>query len=402
MRKKRQPVKLKTRLEIVKSHELGMPIKDIKRVYSVTACQINNFLKQADRLKKIKKNEYNKFSLHPGPKRKNEEVYPLLMDEFISKRDAKKRVPRELLQVKLTQLLSSNTQDPPSDNAIYYRVIRWMDKEDIVIRSRTHLQQVKNYNKDLMKGFFDETNLHIKLMKYKAYQIVNSDETNLYFNLPGNTTCAVKGSKDVIIKDQDSGKRCTVFLSVSMEGKIPPYVIWKGSDGPRGRIIKWFANGNCPEAFPNSMQYHVQESAWMDTKGMNQWYQKVWIPYLDFIKKKTKEYYISEVQFVDGLDGVEEPEPPYNEPAIEKSFLILDSEKQHMNKGVTDPLTQMGTHYTHIPAHYTFCLQTIDVGINAQFHKHIKRCYWKWRLINEDIPSTQRNKLLIGSLILGI
>ena len=107
-----------------------------------------------------------------------------------------------------------------------------------------------------MKDFVHYVNNQIACGKYLKNNVVNIDETNIYFDLTGTTILADYGSRTVSVRGAGCSVRCTVLLGVAMDGtKLPPFIILKGREG--GRVIREFSTDN----FPQDSVYAVQDKA---------------------------------------------------------------------------------------------------------------------------------------------
>jgi DDE superfamily endonuclease len=66
-----------------------------------------------------------------------------------------------------------------------------------------------------------------------------------------------------------------VFFSQEGCGKLPPFVIFKGSNTKTGHIKKEIERRS---GYPDSMEFGVQEKTWTDEALMLEWIEKVWKP----------------------------------------------------------------------------------------------------------------------------
>jgi hypothetical protein len=67
-----------------------------------------------------------------------------------------------------------------------------------------------------------------------------------------------------------------------MDGeKLPPYIIYKGSNMPQSQIKKEFKDveARAKYYYPEGQFYNVQTKAWMDQDRMLDWVDCVWEPY---------------------------------------------------------------------------------------------------------------------------
>ena len=97
-----------------------------------------------------------------------------------------------------------------------------------------------------MKDFVYYVNDQIACGKYLKSNVVNIDETNIYFDLTGTMTLADYGSRTVSVCGARTSAQCIVLLGVAMDGaKLPPFIIFKGREG--GRVICEFSGDNFPQ-----------------------------------------------------------------------------------------------------------------------------------------------------------
>ncbi|KAH9105510.1 hypothetical protein LEN26_014737 [Aphanomyces euteiches] len=101
--------------------------------------------------------------------------------------------------------------------------------------------------------------------------IINVDETSIYYDMPPGKTLAEIGGSSKVDKSQKNSDRITAVLSVRSNGdKLPNLVIVRGAPG--GPID----TDELP-TYPSGHMYVVQESAWMD--------KHVWAHYLNELLK---------------------------------------------------------------------------------------------------------------------
>lgn len=97
--------------------------------------------------------------------------------------------------------------------------------------------------------------------EYSAYadsEIVNMDETAVYYDMPTSKIWAIKGGSAKVTKTQKHSARLTAVLTVRADGKkLPLFFIVKGKPG--GPIER----KELP-TYPKGHHYAVQENAWMD------------------------------------------------------------------------------------------------------------------------------------------
>jgi hypothetical protein len=161
--------------------------------------------------------------------------------------------------------------DPGARNvtmpALRRRINRHLIKFGVVSRRVTHVAQNTRHDMTVKAGYVAFVNEGVKAGKYCACDIVNIDETNIDFDLVSGARLAGRGDCTVAWATTGSSNRCTVMLGVTMDGeKLPPFVIFKGANTPRSKIMKEFdsAESRSKFGYPEGMFYTVQAKAWMD------------------------------------------------------------------------------------------------------------------------------------------
>ena len=150
--------------------------------------------------------------------------------------------------------------------------------------------------------------------------IINMDETPMYFDLLLGKTVDFKGTKSIRIRTTSSEKRhLTVVLAVSAAGDVlPPMIIFKGKRAfniqtPPGWIV-------C-----------VQEKAWMDEERMLCWIKDIYL-------RHTEK---------------------------ERSLPVMDSFRVHLTNNIKKCLRKGNTIPAIIPGGCTSKIQPLDVSITS-------------------------------------
>jgi transposase-like protein len=102
--------------------------------------------------------------------------------------------------------------------AIWRRLLRHIKKHGVVRRSVTHMAQNTRYEQSVIQGWVSYVNHSIKIGNYKACDVINIDETNVYFDLASETMLTGRGERTIGRATTGSSTRCTVFLGVTMDG----------------------------------------------------------------------------------------------------------------------------------------------------------------------------------------
>ncbi|GFW10555.1 pogo transposable element with KRAB domain [Trichonephila clavipes] len=104
-----------------------------------------------------------------------------------------------------------------------------------------------------------------KQKKYLLSYFGNMDETPVTFDMIGNKTIDLKGTKMIHIKTTGHEKfHFTVVLFRLADGtKLNPMVIFKSKKVPKSN-------------FPKGVFIHVHEKGWMDENGVKLWIKNIW------------------------------------------------------------------------------------------------------------------------------
>ena len=237
-----------------------------------------------------------------------------------------------LMLAQVRRLEPTVLQTCSSEYALRHRIYRLLAKWNITWRKGTHQAQNTRHTSKLMRDFHRYVRNKIDLLGVEPHQIYNFDETDVQFTPHLNNTYHVRGSRTVKQKVVKCSNRCTVFLGASMAGeKVAPLVIYLGKFTKDGRIRRQLRS---KQGFPQSMEYHVQENAWMSELIMMHWIEKVWKPVAE---------------------------------RHERTLLLIDTFSAHITPKVSRALELLNTEVEWIPSGYTGKLQPLDVGINKPF-----------------------------------
>lgn len=282
-------------------------------------------------------------STQKGRPRTDNEAYDSLKLYYDNVRNMDRAVTVGMLSYELKRLM---TTDVPIAT-LRKRIYRWLANENIVQRRVTHVAQNTRHDESKIEGFVQYVNGQILSGQYLKANVVNIDETNIYFDMTGSLTLANRGSRTVSVKSSGTSARCSILLGVTMDGnKLPPFVIFRGKPG--GRIAReWTGNTE----YPHSSVYAVQEKAWMDKRVFLEWVEKIWKP---FCQNKTSTY------------------------------LLMDEFSVHLMTDCVNSIQDCGTEVDFVLGGYTSKLQALDVGINKPFKDYIKQCYEQFMMQNVE------------------
>ena len=288
-------------------------------------------------------------STQKGRHRTDNEAYESLKLYYENVRNMDRVVTVGMLSYELKRL---TTTDVPM-STLRKRIYRWLENENIVQRRVTHVAQNTRHDESRIEGFVQYVNGQISSGQYLRSNVVNIDETNVYFDMNGSITLADRGSRTVSVKSSGASARCSILLGVTMDGnKLPPFVIFRGKPG--GRISReWTGN----TAYPSSSVYAVQEKAWMDKRVFLEWVEKIWKP---FCQNKNSTY------------------------------LLMDEFSVHLMAECVNSIQDCGTEVDFVLGGYTSKLQVLDVGVNKPFKDYIKQCYEQFMVQNFEERKVSR------------
>jgi transposase-like protein len=214
----------------------------------------------------------NHRSLHPGKKTKTiDDTLGIILKMYRDLREQDRVVTLNLLAAELKRL------DPGARNVIMPALRRQINRHIIkcgVVRRRVNrVAQNTRHDMTVKAGYVAFVNEGVKAGKYRACDIVKIDETNIDFDLVSGATLAGCGDRTVACTTTGSYNRCTIMLGVTMDGeKLPPFVIFKGANTPRSKIMKEFDSVESRSTFgyPEGMFYTVQAKALMDKARMHE------------------------------------------------------------------------------------------------------------------------------------
>ena len=153
-------------------------------------------------------------------------------------------------------------------------VRKFMKRNDLVLRARTHISQT--LPKELehkITAFHREVASIFEHSDFALDYVCNMDETPVFLDLVPNRVVDRKGKKTITVRTTASEKnRITATLCCSASGKmLPPFVVFKGKTKRGIRKVP----------VPHDVVCTTQVEGWMDEERMLEWIQKVWAPYVD-------------------------------------------------------------------------------------------------------------------------
>jgi hypothetical protein len=279
------------------------------------------------------------------PWKADDNVYESIYQFYTNLRDRGVVITAKMLS-KLYRKLT-NTSKEVKDVVIKKRIHTWRKTVGIVYRRVTHVAQNTRHDGAVVEGFVKYVNEQNIIEKFTKDQIVNIDETNIYFDMTGKITLA--DCRDWTVSAMSTGctNRCTVLLGATMSGKmLPPFIVFVGSK--TGRIVREWKGSS---QYPQSCLYTVQQKGWIDKETFLEWIKKVWQPFC--IGK-------------------------------ESTYLLMDEFAAHMSAACTREIENCGSSFDFIYGGYTGKLQVLDVGVNKQFKDYVREGFDEFQMDNVE------------------
>ncbi|RHY05816.1 hypothetical protein DYB36_006294, partial [Aphanomyces astaci] len=197
---------------------------------------------------------------------------------------------------------------------------------------------------------------------YDHSNIINVDETAVYFDMPPGKTLAEVGTSSKVSTGEKHSPRLTAVLTIRADGtKLPLLFIVKGQLG--GTIEKQEL-----ESYPAGHHYAVQKNAWMD--------ERIWSMYLDDVLAPCVE---------------------------DASVLLVDNLKCHVSEESHDKVAEaMFSVVEPLPANSTSRCQPLDVGVMGPLKAMLKT---EWLLEednregNEDFTAQEKRLAMVKRTI---
>ena len=123
--------------------------------------------------------------------------------------------------------------------------------------------------------FWNEVHSTIKNNGLGRCNIVNMDESPIFFNMVPKKKIAKRGKKTILIKTQNQEKvRISIILTISADGdKLKPLIIFKGKTG--GLIEKNLSKNLYIIA--NKYVICVNQNAWATDSIIKVWFNNIWL-----------------------------------------------------------------------------------------------------------------------------
>lgn len=330
-----------------KSYEAGFKLKVVdyaeeygnrsaERHFGVSEKVVRGWRKQRNQLEKMPKSKRAaRYSSSPY-----QELEKELCDWVVDLRNNGLIVTRLAMRAKALQLA-------PKFNFPHFKssagwCSRFMNRCGLTLRQKTHI--AKKLPKDIDEKIHNFAKFIIKERKmfdFSLENIINMDETPMYFDMPGNTTVDKVGTKTVTVKTTGHEKQhFTVVLACRADGKkLLPMVIFKRKNMPK-------------ETFVPGVVVKVHPKGWMDETLTRVWLDEVYMKRPGALLKP-------------------------------KSLLVWDMFRAHCCDSVKEKLKEYRTRQAVIPGGCTSILQPLDVSINKPFKTYVRKLWNTWMISGE-------------------
>ena len=232
-----------------------------------------------------------------------------------------------------------------------------MERNGLSYRSTTHRSAQNNKTPETkfieVAQYLNEFNNAIT--EYQPEEILNMDETPMYFDQLNDKTIDEYGAKFEVSHTGSDKTRFTfvdvTVVTITASGVVRPgYIIWNGLQKPPAIFKK-----QCPL----NLVMHASDSGTMDQFIMADYIQRIILPYVNSIQKT-------------------------------KTLLLMDEARSHYTPEVKKYLDQNGVQPIYIPGGYTSCCQPLDVSANGPIKAHYGDRFEKW-MANKDEAEFQPN-----------
>ena len=353
---------LARKLRILEHARSTNNIRATARLFKVQPSQIRRWRANMANIEVAAKENPKVQTLHKGRKPKNSTLEENVLNWVLETRAQDTCVTTTDIICKATSLCPEFMQ--ADTKKLHSWVYRFMTRHNLSVRTATRIgQKLASDMEAVQRDFSIRIMMQYFSIVNNAKYFVNMDETNVYFNCKPKRTVNLKGQKTISIRiGSSTSLRVTVCVSIAMDGtKLPLFLIFKGM--PRKQIER-----SLEHILPVGMHGCAQRKAWMDDRGMQIWYEKIWRPYLE----------------------------NYNG----NSMLLLDDFKCHKKESFVEKLEELNTKRCEVPPGYTPVLQPCDVGINKVLKEKLRNRAHRWRsqqaaLVppGEAIPAPSRTNI---------
>ncbi|GBB94183.1 hypothetical protein RclHR1_23010002 [Rhizophagus clarus] len=204
-----------------------------------------------------------------------------------------------------------------------------------------------------MFAFMKRFNLSQTEKSFKLSNILNMDETPVWFDMAGNFTIDQTGKRTIhICRTENEKNRFTVILTCTADGtKFLLICIFKGKKLSR----------NERDLIPSGVIVWFQQNSWMDSNLM--------IDYVDYINESRTD---------------SESKSPM--------MMIYVSFKGYLEESVKKKFHENGIDLAVIPGGLTSVCQLLDVAINKPFKDNLRKEWHLW-MVNGDAGETSAGNL---------
>ena len=177
--------------------------------------------------------------------------------------------------------------------------------------------------------------------------LYNMDETSVTLDAPGLRTVAPKGSKCVeIATTGHEFKRVAIVLCVSRGGAlVTPLIIRSG-----GKTSQYFRQFYWEKHGGTDMWVTENKKAWLDSASMVQWIEKVYVPFIRFLRRQR----------------------------VGPTDLLMDNCSVHDGDLAMKAMREHGVSCAFFPPNCTPILQPCDQNVNHIFKLQYERRWAEW------------------------
>ena len=260
---KRKTYNAKFKLSVVQVAE-DKGKRHAAKLFNVHRRRVQEWCQQKELLEKAPKSQVNKKGA--GRPLKYPDIERELVDWFEKRRQARVRVTGKALKREALRLHEENGNQSFKGSAGWFR--RFCKRHNIAFRRSTHIaQHAKELTDDRVDKFLRFVISMRRLRGYRDQDILNMDETPVWFEMPGKSTYDYKGKSEITVSSTGHEKqRITVTLAAYADGtKLAPLVHLPGLrppaklDVPSGIVIYMCGAGQKSWANEESIKFWLQK-----------------------------------------------------------------------------------------------------------------------------------------------
>lgn len=314
------------------------------KAFDVHRRRVQEWCQNKERLQNAPKSEKRKSGA--GRPIKYDDIENSLIRWFEERRECGIRVTGKALRHEALRLHRENGSQSFKASNGWYR--RFKKRHNIVFRRTTHVSQhAVNITDDRVDRFLRFVLRMRRMREYSDAEILNMDETPVWFEMPGKSTLTKKGVSEVSVTSTGHEKeKLTVTLAAYADGtKLAPLVHLPGVRPPP------------KESVPCGVQIYMcgaGKKSWANEESIKFWLSKLY-----------------------GVNN------------RRRRLLVWDAFRGHITSGVKDLVkTRYNSDMAVIPGGCTCKLQPADVSWNRPFKARLAELYDEW-LFNGPVDNTR-------------